>query len=142
MLNLFFENSVMEETHKLIEKLEYFHEQHTLFAMTDKRKYRKILTQEKKEKLGIKPTKLCMLNLRKVRITTKGNGSVNMNMGKGSIAMNIMMTLIPILKFASSMALQARKHLCLFVSTAGEKSEFGIIIVIIMIIMGCHCWDG
>ena len=36
-----------------------------------------------------------LLNLTKVRITTKGNGSMNMNMEKGGITMNItMMTLI------------------------------------------------
>ena len=36
-----------------------------------------------------------LLNMTKVRITTKGNRSMNMNMEKGSVAMNItMMTLI------------------------------------------------
>ena len=36
-----------------------------------------------------------LLNLTKVRNTTKGNGSMNMNMKKGSITMNVtMMTLI------------------------------------------------
>ena len=32
-----------------------------------------------------------LLNLTKVRITTKGNGSMNMNMEKGSITVNILM---------------------------------------------------
>ena len=34
-----FENSVAEETYKLIKKLEYFYVQHTLLVMSDKIKY-------------------------------------------------------------------------------------------------------
>ena len=85
--------------------------------------------QERKEELGINQQnhfqtseRASLLNLTKVRITTKGNGSMNMNMEKGGITMNITM--------ASSMALQARKHLCFFMSTAREKSELSIIIII------------
>ena len=37
---------------------------------------------------------------------------------------------IPITTFASSLALQARKHLSFFVSTAREKSELDIILII------------
>ena len=99
-----------------------------------KENIRKILTQERKEKLRINQQNLfqtservSLLNLTKVRITTKGNGSMNMNMEKGGITMNITM--------ASSLALRARKHLCFFVSTAGEKIELGIIITIIIIII-------
>ena len=61
-----------------------------------------MLTQERKEKLGINQQNRfqisgrgSLLNLTKVRITTKGNGSMNKNMEKGRITMNItMMTLI------------------------------------------------
>ena len=84
--------------------------------------------QERKEELGINQQnhfqtseRVSLLNLTKVRITTKGNGSMNMNMKKGGITMNITM--------ASSLALQARKHLCFFMSTAREKSELSIIII-------------
>ena len=94
----------------------------------------KILTQERKEKFRINQQNLfqtservSLLNLTKVRITIKGNGSMDMNMEKGGITMNITM--------ASSLALRARKHLCFFVSTAGEKIELGIIITIIIIII-------
>ena len=81
----------------MIKKLEYFHVQHTLFAMSDKRKYIKN-TQKRKEKLGINQQnrfqtseKGSLLNLTKVRIKTRGNGSVNMNIEKGSVTINIMM---------------------------------------------------
>ena len=58
--------------------------------------------QERKENLGINlqnrfqiSRRGSLLNLTKVCITTKGNGSMNMSMEKGSIAMNILvMTLI------------------------------------------------
>ena len=64
--------------------------------------YKKSLHRKKKEKLGINQQNRfqtsgrgSLLNLRKVCITTKGNGSVNINMEKGGITMNItMMTLI------------------------------------------------
>ena len=64
--------------------------------------YKKSLHRKKKEKLGINQQnhfqtsgRRSLLNLRKVCITTKGNGSVNINMEKGGITMNItMMTLI------------------------------------------------
>ena len=58
---------------------------------------------ERKEKLGINQQnhfqtwkrKLdgrgSLLNLTKVRITTNGNGSINMNIEKGDITINIMM---------------------------------------------------
>ena len=55
----------------------------------------KILTQERKEKLGINQQNSfqtsgrgSLLNLTKVHITTKGNRSMNMNMEKGGITMN------------------------------------------------------
>ena len=106
MLSLFcyFENSVTEETHNsLIKKLKYFHVHTTLFAMSDKKKYiKKILKQERNEKLGTNKQNRfqtigrgSLLNLIKVCITTRGNGSINMNMEKGGITMNFtMMTLI------------------------------------------------
>ena len=58
--------------------------------------------KERKEKLRINQQnhfqtsgRGSLLNLTKVRITTKRNGSMNMNMEKGDITMNItMMTLI------------------------------------------------
>ena len=63
--------------------MEYFHVQHTFFAMSDKKR---------KEKLGINQQdrfqtngRGSWLNLTKVRMTTKGNGSMNMNMQKGGI---------------------------------------------------------
>ena len=81
----------------MIKKLEYDHVQHTLFAMTDKRKYIKN-TQKRKEKLGINQQnrfqtseKGSLLNLTNVRIKTRGNGSMNMNIEKGGATMNIMM---------------------------------------------------
>ena len=85
----------------MTKKLECFHVQHTLFAMNDKRKYMKDCCSGKKRKAWNKPAKpfpnkwkRSLLNLIKVRITTKGNGSMNMNMKKGGITMNItMMTL-------------------------------------------------
>ena len=53
---------------------------------------------ERKEKLGINQQnhfqtsgRGSLLNLTKVRITTKGNGSINMNIEKGDITINIMM---------------------------------------------------
>ena len=81
----------------------YFHAQDTLIAMSDKRKYiKKSFTQERKEKLEINQQdrfqtigRGSLLNLTKICIATKGNGSMNMNMEKGSITMNIViMTLI------------------------------------------------
>ena len=98
--------------------------------MSDKGKYiKKILTQKRKEKLGINQQNRCqaservsLLNQTKVRITTKGKGSINMHLKKVGITMNITM--------ASSLALRARKHLCFFVSKAREKSKLGIIIII------------
>ena len=71
--------------------------------MRDKRKYiKKVLTQERKEKVGINQQNCSqtngranLLNLTKVHIIIKGNGSVNMIMEKGAIIMNItMMNLI------------------------------------------------
>ena len=60
--------------------------------MSDRRKCINNTYAGKKTKVWKKPTKPF---LTKVRITTKGNGSMNMNVEKGSIAMNItMMTLI------------------------------------------------
>ena len=50
----------------------------------------------------------------KVRRTTKGNASMNMNMEKDGI-----------------IVLQARKHLYFFVSTAEANRKFGLIIMII-----------
>ena len=58
--------------------------------------------QERKEKLEIDQQNLfqtsgrgILLNLTKVRVTTKGNASVNTNLEKGIITLNItMMTLI------------------------------------------------
>ena len=71
-----------------------------------------IHTQERKEELGINqqnPFQISengsLLNLTKVWITTKENGSMNMNTEKGGI-----------------IALRARKHLSFFVSSAEEKS--------------------
>ena len=69
--------------------------------MSDKRKYLKNPFAGKKKKTWNKPTELfpnkwrgSLLNLTKVHITIKGNGSMNMNMEEG-IKMNItMMTLI------------------------------------------------
>ena len=100
----YFENSVTEETHNsLIKESKYFHVHTTLFAMSDNRKYiKEILTQQRKEKLGINQQnrfqtigKGSLLNLIKVCITTRGNGSINMNMEKGGITINFtMMTLI------------------------------------------------
>ena len=65
--------------------------------MRYKRKYIKKLTQERKEKLEINQQNRfqtrgrgSLLNLPKVRITTKGNESMNMNMEKGGITMNIL----------------------------------------------------
>ena len=65
--------------------------------MRYKRKYIKKLTQERKEKLEINQQnrfqtrgRESLLNLTKVRITTKGNESMNMNMEKGGITMNIL----------------------------------------------------
>ena len=72
-----------------MKKLEYFHVQHRLFAMRDKGKYIKNPYAGKKKKLGINQRNRfqasgrgSLLNLTKVRITTKGNGSMNMNMEK------------------------------------------------------------
>ena len=58
--------------------------------------------QERKEKLGINKLnrvqtsgREILLNMTKVGTTTKGNGSMSMNMEKGGITVNIrMMTLI------------------------------------------------
>ena len=58
--------------------------------------------QERKEKLGVNKLnrvqtsgRESLLNMTKVRTTTKGNGSMSMNMEKGGITVNIrMMTLI------------------------------------------------
>ena len=58
--------------------------------------------QERKEKLGVNKLNRVqtsgrdsLLNMTKVRTTTKGNGSMSMNMEKGGITVNIrMMTLI------------------------------------------------
>ena len=65
--------------------------------MRYKRKYIKKLTQERKEKLEINQQNRfqtrgrgSLLNLTKVRITNKGNESMNMNMEKGDITMNIL----------------------------------------------------
>ena len=83
--------------------MEYFHVQHTLFAINDKIKYIKNpYTGKKKEKLGIEQQNCfqtngrgSLLNLTKICITNKGNGSMDINIEKGSIIMNItMMTLI------------------------------------------------
>ena len=71
----------------------YFHAQDTLIAMSDKRKYiKKSFTQERKEKLEINQQdrfqtigRGSLLNLTKVRIATKGNGSMNMNMEKRAV---------------------------------------------------------
>ena len=80
----------------MIKKFEYFHVQHTLFSMSDKRKHIKNLYVGKKTKACNKvatpfPNKWrrSLQNLTKVRITTEGNGSMNMNMEKGRITMNI-----------------------------------------------------
>ena len=58
--------------------------------MSDKRNYAKNPYAGKKEKLGINQQnrfqtsgRRSLLNLTKVHITAKGNGSVNMNMEKG-----------------------------------------------------------
>ena len=82
----------------MIKKLEYFHVQHTLFVMSDKRKYTKNPYAGKKRKAWNKPTNRfqingrgSLLNLTKIHIATKGNGSMNMNMEKGGITMNIKM---------------------------------------------------
>ena len=61
------------------------------------------------------------LNLAKVHIINQGKWINEMDIEKGGITMNITL--------ASSLALPARKYLCFFVSTAGEKSELGIIII-------------
>ena len=83
--------------------MEYFHHvQHTQFPLSDRRKYIKKTCAGKKTKLGINKQKRfqtngrgSLLNLTKVQITTKRNGSMNLNMEKGGIKMNItMMTLI------------------------------------------------
>ena len=66
------------------------------------RTIQKILRQDRKEKLGINQQNRfqtsgrgSLPNLIKVRIITKGNGSMNMNIEKGRIIINItMMTLI------------------------------------------------
>ena len=58
--------------------------------------------QERKEKLGVNKLnhvqtsgRESLLNMTKVRTTTKGNGSMSMNMEKGGITVNIrMMNLI------------------------------------------------
>ena len=58
--------------------------------------------QERKEKLGVNKLnhvqtsgREILLNMTKVRTTTKGNGSMSMNMEKGGITVNIrMMNLI------------------------------------------------
>ena len=59
MLSLFcfFEDSGTEEKYKWIKKLECFHAQHILFAMSDKRKYIKNPYAEKKRTAWNKPTK-------------------------------------------------------------------------------------
>ena len=70
--------------------------------MSDKRKSIKNPYAGKKRKAWNKPTKWFpnkwkskLTKSDKVRITTKGNGSLNMNMEKNGITMNItMMTLI------------------------------------------------
>ena len=61
----FWEFSHRRNTYKWIKKLEYFHGQHTLFAMSDKRKY--IKNPYKEEKLGINQQK---------RSQTSGRGSL------------------------------------------------------------------
>ena len=75
--------------------MEYFHGQHTLFAMSDKRKYKKSLQRRKAWNKSTKtfPNKW----KRKLAKSDKGmgNGSMNMNMKKGGFTINItMMTLI------------------------------------------------
>ena len=88
-----FENLVTRTIYKLIKTLEYFYVQHTLSAMSDKRKYMKNSYAGKKKACN-KPTK-SFPNMTKVRITTKGNRSMDIKMEKGGIIMNItMMTLI------------------------------------------------
>ena len=82
----------------------YFDVHHTIFVMSDKRKYLKNPYAQKKRKAWNKPTKPfqtsgreSLLNWTKVCITTKGNGSMKMymNIEKGIITRNItMMTLI------------------------------------------------
>ena len=54
--------------------------------------------QERKEKLGVNKLnrvqtsgRESLLNMTKVRTTTKGNGSMSMNMEKGGITVNIRM---------------------------------------------------
>ena len=74
VLTLFcsFENSVTEETYKLIKKLEYFHVQHTLFAMKDKRKYIKNRYTGRRRKASNKPTKPFPNKWRKLAKSNKG----------------------------------------------------------------------
>ena len=55
-------------------------------------------------------------NLTKVRITTKGNGSVSMNMEKGGITMNIMMMTL------TSMTMTLNKFLSIETETKQQKS--------------------
>ena len=75
-----------------------------------------------------KPTKPLLRNLEIVRITTKENESMNMDMEKGGITMNITMkTLIFISKLPSLLELRATKHL----EHSRRKKEIDIIITII-----------
>ena len=82
--------------------MEYFRVQHTLFAMSDKRKYMKNPYAEKKRKAWNKLTtpfpnkwKRKLAKSNKGSYYNQGNGSMNMNMEKGGITMNITtMTLI------------------------------------------------
>ena len=82
--------------------MEYFHVQHTVFGINDKRKYIKNPCAGKKRKAWNKPTKPFpnkwkskLAKSDKGLITTKGNGLINMNMEKGGITVNMrMMTLI------------------------------------------------
>ena len=83
--------------------MEYFHGRHTLFAISDKKYiYIKNSYAGNKRKAWNKSTNRfqtsgtgSLLNLTKVRITTKRNRSMNMNIKKGGITIDItMMNLI------------------------------------------------
>ena len=79
--------------------MEYFQVQNTSFAMSDKRKYIKNpYAGKKRRKTWNKPKNGFPTSEREilqVRITTKVNGSMNMNMEKVGLTMNIKtMTLI------------------------------------------------
>ena len=87
----------------MIKNLEYFHGRHTLFAISDKKNiYIKNSYAGNKKKLEINQQNRfqtsgtgSLLNLTKVRITTKRNRSMNMNIKKGGITIDItMMNLI------------------------------------------------